>query len=128
VEPDLLSVLEAFIHADPRPPGFEGRLAVGLLDDQKVRWLLVELRGENLQTTRTDDRLAARGFDCIWLLPHKPGATTLPSASDHSLIDGDHSLLQKINDRYFKTRSHLGFQIQRITSARGKNAKKRRHA
>lgn len=114
--PDFLSLVEALIRIDPNPPGFGGRLALGVIDDSAPRWLHLAFEPSRVSFRRSEGPVMEDQHDCIWLVTAPEGAR-LPTGDDSRLQRGDTALLQRFAQRYFQTRTRLGLQLQRLQAA-----------
>jgi hypothetical protein len=95
----LLSLLEALIRTDGRPPAFWGRVAFGVDDGERVRWLLASFTDDALSTELSEDPCAGAGFDCLWFIFQRPDARTLAELESPSFAEGDRTLLTRVIDR-----------------------------
>jgi hypothetical protein len=123
--PDLLEIVEAIVGADPGPPGFAGRIAIGLVD-REVSWLLLDVTPQKIDVRRSGEELIGFGADCAWLVPRTAGPIPRPGTA--TVVDGDRTLLERFEARYLRSRSHLDIRVQQCTEARTERSRKSRSA
>ncbi len=118
----VCDILATLVAADSNPPGFEGRICVGAVEENVPHWWLVTFaagRAESRQ--RVGAPFDPDQADVLLVLgpgsaQHLPEGTR-PDARD-LWVSGDRRLLIRFTDRYLKRRSWLDLRREETPSRR----------
>lgn len=106
----LLAFLDKVVSEDPAPPGFEGRVAVGVLHDATVTWWNGTFSQQRAQCSVMPHR--PQPVDVTWVLGSAEAAAVFGTqqhlpAKPNACIEGNTEILTRFIERYVKATSPL---------------------
>ncbi|OGQ87711.1 MAG: hypothetical protein A2289_24670 [Deltaproteobacteria bacterium RIFOXYA12_FULL_58_15] len=116
----LSRLLDTLVHSQPGPPGFVGKICVGVEHEGGVTWWTGSFR-ETVETKFSDD--LPEDFDVAVLLSgnvdkaiFEPKSSRSGSARRRGFATGDKTILARFLNRYVRTNSVLDLRCRATLS------------
>ena len=122
--PDLLFVLDAAVRRDSRPPGFHGRICIGVLEGRSNRWWHGIFTGASSQTYLLSEMPAPVDMDVLVCMGVEEADSLLRLGGFTGIsmplviVDGKRAVLERFAARYLRQTDLLGLRVRQSNQAR----------